>query len=116
MTAIRHIEEAELADLKDPIANDRAVLQMSTTLGWKTLRAYVIGLQKLLAETNKLEKGETIESYGARRLADDHAMEYLDKVLSFVETTASALNDRDKDEANKKKPPKEEGVPETPSE
>lgn len=113
MTAIRHIPEAEMAELKDPIKNDRAVYQMHTSLGWKALKAYIVSLQKLLAETNKLGEGESIESYGARRLADDHAMEYLDKVLSYVETTAKALSDHDRDEENRKRPPEESGVSET---
>jgi hypothetical protein len=112
MTAIRHIPEADMAELKDPIKNDRAVSNMQTSLGWKALKAYIVSLQNLLAETNKLGEGESIESYGARRLADDHAMEYLDKVLSFVETTAKALADQARDEANRHKKP-EAGASET---
>lgn len=112
MIALRQISNEDKAELSDPIKNDQAIARFQKSFEWKIIRAYIFSLENLLAETNKLGEGESISSYGARRLADDHATEFLEKVLSFVETTASALESQSRDEANRKK----EGESETSSE
>lgn len=94
---ISQLHETELVELKDTVKNEHALLEMSLSLGWKATRAYILGLLDLLDKSNELGEGETIETYGARCLADQNAKKYLEMVLSFVDATATALTEQKKE-------------------
>jgi hypothetical protein len=83
-------EESGLTD------EDAKVVHLSKHPGWEVLKERMLSDIKSLELNGKLKPGETMEVYGARRIAEDMVIGYIKQYLDYVESVTNYAKEQQK--------------------